>query len=79
MNISCLASAGPTRRGSRTLAAAAGEQAVVGVSVADLRPLGGEREVAAEHQLEPAGEGEAVDRGDRRQRQLLQSAESPAD
>jgi hypothetical protein len=58
-----LASAGPTRRGS----------------VADLRPRRGDRQIAAEHQLQAPREGEAVDRGDRRQRQRLEPPHRRAD
>ena len=61
------APAGPDERGQPRGEAATRQDADPGVRVGEHRPLGGDQEVTAEGQFEPAGEGRPVDgRDDRR-------------
>ena len=46
----------------------AGEHADAQVGVGEAGPFGGDDEVAGQRELEPAGDGRAVDRGDHRDR-----------
>ena len=66
VRIISLARDDPTRRGSRCVPPATGDDAEQHLGQPEPRVLGAHPEVAGQRQLEPAAESEAVDRGDRR-------------
>ena len=53
-------------------ATSAGQQAVVGMGIADLCAASGKHQVAAEHQLEATGQGQSIERGDHRLGEAVQ-------
>src|SRR6266542_4352831 len=57
--------------------AGADEERAPDVEVADLRVVGGDREVAGDHQLEPSGDGVALDHGDGRLAEVERAVEGP--
>ena len=72
VKMSSLAFAAPTDAREPLRAAEVGEDAVLELEQADLRPLGEHAHVARERELEPGTERVAAHRGDRRVRRLLE-------
>ena len=74
VRISSLARASPTTRGSRWRAAAPGDDREAHLRQPEPGALRRDPQVAAQRELQPAAERVALDRGDRRHRQVGQRA-----